>query len=422
MPIAAASGPLAPFRVLDLTDELGHLAGRMLAELGADVIKLEPPDAGGARLAAPFYHDEPHPERSLLWWTLNHSKRSSTIDLSKPRGAELFLQLVDRSDFIVESTPPGAMESVGLGWDVIHERNPRLVMTSITPFGQDGPYANWRATDLIGVAMGGLASLCGSPGRPPIRPSAAQGYTQACAQAVVGTMIAHYHRTRTGRGQRVDQSMQEAVTYTHDNAMPTWDIRGINIGRPGNGRNIGGYQSGQYVYEAADGHVAALSYGGLFGLTARQTVEWLDHHGMAEDLTSDEWMAKLDATQGVLLPPGGPDGDHLNDVLVRFCKRFTRAQLVSEAQQIRNGWGIVHTPADLLANEHLAAREYWVEVEHEDIDERVTYPGPWAKLSATPLSVRGRAPYLGEHNHEVYGDLLGLSDDEIEQLASDGVI
>ena len=215
------------------------------------------------------------------------------------------------------------MESVGLGWDAIHERNPRLVMTSITPFGQDGPYADWRATDLIGVAMGGLASLCGSPGRPPIRPSAAQGYTQACAQAVVGTMIAHFHRTRTGRGQRVDQSMQEAVTFTHDNAMPTWDIRGINIGRPGNGRNIGGYQSGQYVYEAADGHVAALSYGGLFGLTARQTVEWLDHHGMAEDLTSEEWLAKLDATQGVLLPPGGPDGDHLNDVLVRFCKRFS---------------------------------------------------------------------------------------------------
>ena len=141
MPIAAASGPLAPFRVLDLTDELGHLAGRMLAELGADVIKLEPPNGGGSRLAPPFYHDEPHPERSLLWWTLNHSKRSITIDLSKPRGADLFFQLVDRSDFIVESTPPGAMESVGLGWDLIHERNPRLVMTSITPFGQDGPYA-----------------------------------------------------------------------------------------------------------------------------------------------------------------------------------------------------------------------------------------------------------------------------------------
>ena len=419
----APRGPLAPFRVLDLTNELGMLAGRMLAELGADVIKFEPPgEPAGARWSPPFYHDEPHPERSLFWWTFNHSKRSATLDLSKPRGRELFLELVDQSDFIVESTPPGAMASVDLGWETIHARNPRLVMTSITPFGQDGPYAQWQATDLIGAAMGGLASLCGSPGRPPIRPSAAQGYTQASAQAVVGTMIAHYHRTRTGRGQHVDQSMQEAVTFTHDNANPTWDIRGVNITRPGNGRNIGGYWSGQYVFEAADGYVAALSFGGLFGLTARQTVEWLDHHGMAEDLNSEEWLAKLDATQGVLIPPGGEDADHLIEVLAKFCKRFTRAQLVAEAQQIRNGWGIVHTPADLLENEHLAARGFWTELEHEDIGETVTYPGPWAKLSATPLSLRRRAPTLGEHNREVYCGLLGLPESELDALAADGVI
>ena len=417
-----SNGPLAPFRVLDLTNELGHLAGRMLAELGADVIKFEPPEGDPARWNRPFYRDEPHPERSLFWWTFNHSKRGITLDLSRAQGKVLFLQLVDRADFIVESTAPGALESVGLGWDVIHDRNSRLVMTSITPFGQDGPYSQWKATDLIGVAMGGLASLCGSPGRPPIRPSAAQGYAQASAQAIVGTMIAHFHRTRTGQGQRVDQSMQEAVTFTHDNAMPTWDIRRVNIERPGNGRNIGGYKMGQYVYEAADGYVAALSYGGLFGLTARQTIDWLDYHGMAEDLTSDEWMAKLDATQGVLIPPAGDDADHLNDVLVRFCKRFTRAQLVSEAQQIRNGWGIVHTPADLLENEHLADRGYWTELEHEELGQRVSYPGPWAKLSATPLAVRRRAPQLGEHNQEVFGGLLGMDDDEIEQLAADGVI
>ena len=417
-----SNGPLAPFRVLDLTNELGHLAGRMLAELGADVIKFEPPEGDPARWNRPFYRDEPHPERSLFWWTFNHSKRGITIDLSRAQGKVIFLQLVDQADFIVESTPPGALESVGLGWDVIHDRNSRLVMTSITPFGQDGPYAQWKATDLIGVAMGGLASLCGAPGRPPIRPSAAQGYTQASAQAIVGTMIAHFHRTRTGQGQRVDQSMQEAVTFTHDNAMPTWDIRKVNIERPGNGRNIGGFKMGQYVYEAADGHVAALSYGGLFGLTARQTIDWLDYHGMAEDLTSDEWAEKLDATQGVLIPPAGEDADYLNDVLVRFCKRFTRAQLVSEAQQIRNGWGIVHTPSDLLENEHLADRGYWTQLEHEEIGQQVTYPGPWAKLSATPLAVRRRAPHLGEHNQEVYGDLLGLTEDEIDQLAADGVI
>ena len=422
MPANTPTGPLAPFRVLDLTNELGQLAGRMLAELGADVIKFEPPDGDPARWNAPFYHDEPHPERSLFWWTFNHSKRGVTLDLSRPPGRDLFLQLVDQADFIVESTPPGAMDAVGLGWETIHARNPRLVMTSITPFGQDGPYAQWRATDLIGAAMGGLASLCGAPGRPPIRPSAAQGYTQVSAQAVVGTMIAHYHRTRTGRGQRVDQSMQEAVTFTHDNAMPTWDIRGINITRPGNGRNIGGYWSGQYVFEAADGYVAALSFGGLFGLTARQTIEWLDYHGMADDLTSEEWLAKLDASQGVLIPPGGEDSDHLIEVLAKFCKRFTRAQLVAEAQQIRNGWGIVHTPADLLQNEHLQARNFWTELEHEDLDETVTYPGPWAKLSATPLSVRRRAPKLGEHNQDIYSGELGLSDADLANLKSAGVI
>ena len=394
MAIAAASGPLAPFRVLDLTDELGHLAGRMLAELGADVIKLEAPNGGGARLAPPFYHDEPHPERSLLWWTLNHSKRSITIELSKPRGAELFFQLVDRSDFIVESTPPGAMESVGLGWDLIHERNPRLVMTSITPFGQDGPYANWRATDLIGVAMGGLASLCGSPGRPPIRPSAAQGYAQACAQAVVGTMIAHFHRTRTGRGQRVDQSMQEAVTFTHDNAMPTWDIRGINIGRPGNGRNIGGYEMGQYVYEAADGaRRRAL---------LRRPVRTHRPPDESPGSTTTAWPKTSTPRNGwpsstprraCCCHPAAPMVTISTTCSCASASASPALSSFSEAQQIRNGWGIVHTPADLLENEHLAARDYWVEVEHEDIDERVTYPGPWAKLLRdAALRERPRAP------------------------------
>jgi len=414
------AGPLAPFRVIDLTNELGQLAGRMLGDLGAEVIKVEPPGGDESRFIGPFRGDVVDPEQSLHWWTFNNNKLSATLDLTAPRGQELFGLLLDQADFLVETCPPDAAAALGLGVEAIRSSQPGLVHTSITPFGRDGPYANWKATDLVGTAMGGLSSLCGAPGRPPIRPSASQGYTQASAQAVVGSLIAHYQRTKTGRGQHVDQSMQEAVTFTHDNASPTWDIRGINNGRPGNGREIGGYKSGQYVYEAADGYVAALSYGGLFGLTARQTIEWLDHHGMARDLTSDGWLAKLDATTGLLIPPAGDDADYLNETLVAFCKRFTRAQLVAEAQQIRNGWGIVHTPRDLLENEHLAARDYWVEIEHEEA--HVTYPGPWAKLSKTPLTVRHRAPHIGEHNDYVYGELLQLSNDEVTQLSDDGVV
>ena len=420
MTTQAAAGPLAPFRVIDLTNELGQLAGRMLGDLGAEVIKVEQPGGDESRFIGPFRGDVVDPEYSLHWWTFNANKLGATLDLTRTAGQELFTKLLDTADFLIETCPPDAAAALGLGVEAVHSSHPGLVHTSITPFGRDGPYANWKATDLVGTAMGGLSSLCGAPGRPPIRPTASQGFTQASAQAVVGTLIAHYQRTKTGRGQHVDQSMQEAVTFTHDNASPTWDIRGINNGRPGNGREIGGYKSGQYVYEAADGYVAALSYGGLFGLTARQTIEWLDHHGMAGDLTSEEWLAKLDATQGILIPPTGEDGDHLNDVLVAFCKQFTRAQLVTEAQQIRNGWGIVHTPRDLLENEHLAAREYWTEIEHEEA--HVTYPGPWARLSKTPISIRHRAPRIGEHNFYVYGNLLGFSDDEIMQLSDEGAI
>ncbi len=415
-----AAGPLAPFRVIDLTNELGQLAGRMLGDLGAEVIKVEPPGGDESRFIGPFRGDIVDPEYSLHWWTFNANKLSATLDLTSIRGQELFTRLLATADFLVETCPPHAASALGLGVERIAASHQSLVHTSITPFGRDGPYANWKATDLVGTAMGGLSSMCGAPGRPPIRPTASQGFTQASAQAVVGTLIAHYQRTKSGEGQHVDQSMQEAVTFTHDNATPTWDIRGINNGRPGNGREIGGYKSGQYVYEAADGYVAALSYGGLFGLTARQTIEWLDHHGMAGDLTSDEWLAKLDATQGLLIPPSGHDGDYLNDVLVAFCKQFTRAQLVSEAQQIRNGWGIVNTPRDLLENEHLAARDYWTEVEYEE--GHVTYPGPWAKLSKTPISIRHRAPRIGEHNFYVYGNLLDFSDEEILALSADSVI
>ncbi len=422
MPDSPAPGPLAPFRVLDLAGEIGQLAGRMLGDLGADVIKVEPPGGDAARGNPPFHRDRADKERSLFWWVFNHNKRGITLDIETEQGRDLLLRLAAEADFLIETHAPGALDRLGLSRGAISAANPRIIHASITPFGSDGPCAQWRATDLIAVAMGGLATLCGDLGRNPIRPAAPQAYIQASAQAVVGAMIAHYHRTKTGRGQHVDQSMQEAVTFTQDHATATWDIRGINNWRPGNGRVIGGYPSGQYVFESADGYVAAMSFGGLFGLTARQTIDWLDHHGAAEDLASDEWIAKLDATLGAMIPPQGEEAEHVNDILRRFCKRFPSEHLVREAQQIRNGWGVVNTPGDLLANEHLAARDYWVELEHEDINETFRYPGPWAKLSKTPITMRRRAPRIGEHNEEVYGALLGLSHAEIADLRTAAVI
>ena len=418
----ATPGALSPFRVLDLSNELGQLTGRMLGDLGADVIKVEPPGGDPSRWIAPFYRDQEDPERSLHWWMFNVNKRGITLDIAQEAGRDLFLELVATADFVLETLPPGVMADLGLGYADLAAVRPAIVMTSITPFGQDGPYAQWRGSDLIGAAMGGEMYLNGDPEREPIRPTVSQAYAQASSQAAVGTLIAHYHRTRTGQGQHVDQSLQEATTYALDNAMVTWDLRQINIDRPGNGRNIGGYKSGRYVYEAADGYMAALSYGGLFGLTALQTIEWLDSHGAAQDLKDPEWAAKLDARQAVIPMLDQADTDHLIDVLAAFCRTLPRDQLMREAQSIRNGWGPVNSPKDVFENEQLQARDYWTPVTHTELNETFDYPGPWAKLSATPLTIRRRAPRIGEHNDEVYLGLLGLGAERFEELSDAAVI
>jgi benzylsuccinate CoA-transferase BbsE subunit len=419
---SSAEGALAPFRVLDLTNELGQLSGRILGDLGADVIKIEPVGGDPSRWIEPFYKGIPDPERSLHWWMFNANKRGVTLDVSREAGRSVFLDLVRESHFVLESLPPGAMASLGLGYDDLAAVNPSIIMTSITPFGQDGPYAHWRGSDLIASAMGGQMYLNGEPDREPIRPTVSQTYAQASVQAAVGTLVANFHRTRTGQGQHVDQSAQEATTYALDNAMATWDLRQVNIERPGNGRNIGGFKSGRYVYQAADGYMSALSYGGLFGLTAVQTIEWLHSHGCADDLTNPAWVEKLDANKGLVPVLEPEDSEHLIEVLAAFIKQFPRDQLMREAQVIRNGWAPVNTPKDVFENEQLQARDYWTEVEHPELDESFLYPGPWAKLSQTPITIRRRAPRIGEHNDEVYLGLLGMDAGDFAALSESTII
>jgi crotonobetainyl-CoA:carnitine CoA-transferase CaiB-like acyl-CoA transferase len=185
---------LSPFRALDLTDEKGFLCGRILGDLGADVIKIEKPGGDPARDIGPFYHDIPDPEKSLFWFAFNANKRGITLDIENPDGQEIFKQLVKSADFAIESFPPGYMDSLGLGYLALSEINPKIILTSITPFGQTGPYKDYKASDLIAMAMGGQMYLCGDPDRPPVRVSFPQAYCHAGAQGAMGTMIAHIHR------------------------------------------------------------------------------------------------------------------------------------------------------------------------------------------------------------------------------------
>ena len=160
---------LAPYRVLDLTDERGLLAGKILADLGADVLQIEPPGGSPARKIGPFHGDDPQPEKSLFWWAYAANKRGITLDLEQKDGQALLEKLVAEADFLIESFTPGYLDGLGLGYQHLAEINPKLVMVSITPFGQDGPYSNYQATDIVGMALGGFMYLTGDEDRAPIR-------------------------------------------------------------------------------------------------------------------------------------------------------------------------------------------------------------------------------------------------------------
>ncbi len=213
---------LSPYRALDLTDEKGFLCGKILGDLGADVIKIEAPLGDPARNIGPFYRDIADPEKSLSWFAYNTSKRGITLNLHTADGRDIFKRLVETADFVIESFAPGHMEKLGLGYQDLNQINSKVIMTSITPFGQNGPYKDYKASDLVVLAMGGYLYLCGDADRPPVRISLDQAYAHAAVEAATGTIIALYYRESSGEGQHVDVSAQECCISMLYNAKPFW--------------------------------------------------------------------------------------------------------------------------------------------------------------------------------------------------------
>jgi benzylsuccinate CoA-transferase BbsE subunit len=413
LPLPHPSGPLAGYRVLDFSDEKGQLCARLLGELGADVIKVEPRDGDATRQNGPFFRDEQRPESSLYWWTMNAGKRSVTCELRLEAGRNLAARLVEKSDVVVESWAPGKAAEYGLDYETLSKLNPGIIVVSISNFGQTGPYAHYEATDIVGSAMGGLMFLSGDDERGPLRTTAPQAYAQVNVQAAVGTTIALYSRTANGGvGQHVDVSMQEAVVNALDNAQPTWDLRHINNRGPGLRRMVGGNIGPRYLYETADGWVTALAVGGLIGVNGGAIIDWFAEAGEARGIDSPEWRAKLAAP--VPLPP--EDIVYIEETLAAFCRTRKKEELVEEAQRRNAGWAPVFSPSEVVESKQLAARDYWVRVRHEDIGETFIYPGAPFRLSETGWMQRGRAPRVGEHNDAVYGGLLGIEPAELKRL------
>ena len=412
-------GLLNSCRVLDLTGEKGHLCGKILADLGADVIKIEKPGGDEARNLGPFYHEVPDPEKSLYWFAHNLNKRGITLNIEAKEGRQIFTKLVRTADFVLESFAPGHLDDLGLSYLKLSQTNPRIIMTSITPFGQTGPYKDYKASDIEVMAMGGLMYITGNPEQPPLRISLPQAFLLASAHGAAASMVAHFYRETSGEGQHVDVSAQECVLWEIANAIPLWELNQNILRRAGSyiaGRWTGTKQ--RLLWKCKNGYVLFYILGGAFGVkTNRAIVKWMEEENIApEYLQNFNWNAFDMATQTQEMQ------DRIEAQISRLFSMFTKEELYNEAQKRGIMLCPVNTSKDIIENAQLKAREFWMDINHPELSTNITYPGAFAKLSETPLTVRRRAPLIGEHNLEIYEDELGLSHSEMTDLRNDGII
>ena len=412
-------GALSDLTVLDLCDEKGQLIGKLLGEMGARVVKIEPPDGDPARTVLPFRDDVPDENQSLYFWSFNTAKEGITLDLNKTAGQDVLRRLVSKADLLLESFAPGYMESLGLGYDELSTINPSLIMTSLTGFGQDGPYRDYKTSDLVAMAMGGVMHSCGYddlPGAPPIRPSGGHGYIIASNYATLGTLMALNWRDMTGEGQYVDASIHEACSCTTEAAMPTY-IYTKELVKRQTGRHHGVQPTPKTLCPTADG-----KYINVFAVFTSldqwlSLVGWMDAVGMAEDLTDPRYRDMARMRMRV-----GPEVDHAFVVVKKFIAVHNAEEIYRGAQGRKFPWAIIRSPEENLDDPHFAEdRGVFAQIEHPELGETYTYAGRPYIMNGTPWR-SFRSPLLGEHNDLVYGEELGMTQEEIADLRQSGVI
>ena len=386
---------------------MGVYCGKLMADQGADVIKIEPPGGDSMRRNGPSAGGASHAERSLHWLHFNTNKRGITLNITTPEGSRLLRRLVEGADVFLETFQPGYLDSLGLGYEVLGDINPRLIFVSITPFGQTGPYKDHHGSDLTGFAMGGYMYATGWPHTPPTRLWGSQAYHTASNRAFIATLIALFERLTSGLGQRVDVSVQEAVAATTEHVNTSYNYDGQVAVR------CGFRHGGQFVatWPCKDGYVS---------ITTNTQQAW-------DDLRS--WMA-ADGMAGDLMLPKyddrfilrGPDSGHIEDLISRWAMLHSRQEITDWGQSRHHPWGPVATPTEVLENPQLHARGFFARQDHPESGFTAIYPAPPVRPSQAPWKLRRTAPSMGQHNSEVYGTELGLAEEELELMASAGVI
>lgn len=394
---------LEGYTCLDLTDHQGQFTGRILADLGMRVIKVEPPCGDPLRHVGPFKGDAVDREKSLPFAFLNGGKEGVTLDISTEDGRELFLGLVEHVDVVLESFAPGHLQSLGLGVATLQERNPSLVVSSLSPFGQDGPRSQYRATDMIAVAMGGLMYISGDPAMTPVRPPETQAYYYGSVFAAYGVLLALYQGGDGRPGQHLDVSMQESIA-TQEHMIREAAFDGVEITRNGSQHK---HTAPANIFPCVDGHVY------LFILSAR---DW--------DRLLDLWPdhpAELDAAD--LKPPANRRKhiDLINPHVESFTRGFTKRELTTLLQDHGIPCLPVNSPTDFLNEEQVSERNFIGTVSSPVFGEYRTPRFP-ALFDGERPAPAGPPPTLGADNDRVYREWLGIDAVELRLLSARGVI
>ncbi|MBI2918137.1 MAG: CoA transferase [Chloroflexi bacterium] len=411
------TGPLAPYRVLDLSSAMALYCGKLLGDLGADVIIVEPPGGHPARALGPFYHDQPDLGCSLFWFTFNTSKRSITLNIETPDGQDLLRRLVASAHFLVESFPVGYLNGLRLGYGQLSAINPSLIMASVTPFGQTGPYAHWQTSELVGQAMGGIQYIVGDAERAPAQLGGLQVHLYGGIEAAEACLIAHHYRQDTGEGQYIDLGLQHGVAAGMGITGPhqSWDLNRVVFPRAGipydQGPIFGVAPRHKVVVPCKDGYFAMSHY----RCPVAPLVDWMAPDGY-QHLKERQWSSD---TVDYLTRE---EREVLDPAVLDFLTTKPKTEIYRESLRRRLPWAPIQTPADLLSHPHLAARGFFVNVEHPELDTSFAYAGAPAALSETPWRLQRRAPLIGEHNNEVYIKEMGLSLRDLARFRAGGVI
>jgi crotonobetainyl-CoA:carnitine CoA-transferase CaiB-like acyl-CoA transferase len=392
---------LPGYRVLDLTSSMGALCGKLLGDLGMDVVKAEPPDGEATRSEPPFAKSHAHREGSLRFAYLNAGKRSITLDIAKTSGKKLLLDLVERADVIVEDFAPGYLAGLGLGYDVLLGRRNKLILVSVSGFGQDGPYAHYKTTDLIGNAMGGLLYISGDPKMTPCNPPETQSFYYASLFACYGVMLALWQRETRGIGAWVDASVQASMAL-HEHVAFNYSAEGRVMKRAGSQHQ---HNAPANLFQCKNGWISLFVTQTHWPLLLKV---WPDHDPALDD---PKWINSNLRRQ---------HADYINAQVTSFTSRFLKEDLAELMQ--KNGIpGLpVNSPADFMNDPHIQARGFFAGVAHPVLGSFVQPGAPFMVDGQRPQP--SAAPLLGQHNDEILRGELGLSASEVAVLAAERVI